>query len=76
MTKFPKSRNPIVGKSEIARRLGVGTSTVDYWRAHSDFPVPASVASVAQGGPGSYPVWMWTDVERWATTRDAKRGAP
>ena len=55
----------VVGKSKIAARLGVSTATVDYWRAKKAFPLPVSIASVAESGPGSYPVWLWTDVVRW-----------
>ena len=59
----------VVGKSKIAERLGVATSTVDYWRAHNGFPQPAAVASVVDSGPGSYPVWLWADVEAWIAER-------
>ena len=59
----------IVGKSKIADRLEVAPNTVDYWRAHNGFPAPVSVASVVESGPGSYPVWLWSDVEKWAANR-------
>ena len=59
----------IVGKLKIADRLGVGRTTIDYWRAHNGFPKPVSVASVVESGPGSYPVWLWSDVQRWVDER-------
>jgi predicted DNA-binding transcriptional regulator AlpA len=59
----------VVGKSKFAQRLGVSASTVDYWRAHKAFPEPVSIASVAETGPGSYPVWLWSDIQRWAGQR-------
>jgi predicted DNA-binding transcriptional regulator AlpA len=59
----------VVGKSKIAKRLGVSTSTVDYWRKHNGFPEPVSTVSVVESGPGSYPVWLWSDVQRWAGQR-------
>ena len=59
----------IVGKSKIADRLGVATSTVDYWRANNGFPEAVSIASVVESGPGSYPVWLWSEVEEWAASR-------
>ncbi len=63
------SQIDIVGKSKIADRLGVATSTVDYWRAHNGFPEPVSVVSVVESGPGSYPVWLWSDVQEWSRNR-------
>ena len=59
----------IVGKAKIADRLGVARNTVDYWRAHSGFPEPVSIASLVESGPGSYPVWLWSDVKAWAAGR-------
>lgn len=59
----------IVGKSEIARRLDVAPTTVDYWRDRNGFPEPVSIASAVKAGPGSYPVWLWADVVAWKETR-------
>lgn len=50
----------LVGASEIAERLGVGTSIVHDWRRrHQDFPQP--IVRLAMGL-----LWAWQDVERWA----------
>jgi hypothetical protein len=51
----------LVGAAEIARRMGVGKSTVvhDWRHRHPDFPEP--VTSLTAGL-----IWAWPDVEKWA----------
>ena len=61
----------IVGKAKIADRLRVARNTVDYWRAHNGFPEPVAIASLVESGPGSYPVWLWSQVEEWHHARFA-----
>lgn len=50
----------LVGVTEIAAKLGVGTSVVHDWRRrHESFPLP--VLRLRMGL-----VWSWAEVERWA----------
>ena len=51
----------LVAAADIARRLGVGKSTVVHdWRyRHPDFPQPVTKV-------GSVLIWAWPDVEAWA----------
>ena len=63
----------LVGAVEIAKRLGVGKSTVvhDYRRRYEDFPAP--VAELSAGF-----VWAWPDVENGASPvdRQSPRAGP
>lgn len=60
----------LVGASEIAKRLNLGTSqAVHNWRhRHADFPEPVLKLDMGL-------VWNWPDVERWAR-RTGRLGPP
>jgi hypothetical protein len=49
----------LVGRAEIAARLGTSVGMVDVWRRrHADFPAP--LVKLASG-----PVWEWLSVVQW-----------
>lgn len=55
----------LVSNKDIAKRLGVTTSTASNWpRRYSDFPAPVAVV-----GDGWTKVWLWDDVLAWATMK-------
>lgn len=59
MASRPNANN-LVGASEIAERLGVGSSVVHDWaRRYRDFPVP--LAKLSMGN-----LWWWPEVQSWA----------
>lgn len=52
----------IVGRKEIADRLGVKPGTVDMWRHRLGNGFPESTFTI-----GGRPAWRWGLVEAWAT---------
>jgi predicted DNA-binding transcriptional regulator AlpA len=52
-------RDELVTGAEAARRLGISRERVRQLAQRDDFPEPV-------GRLGSYTVWRWRDVERWA----------
>lgn len=60
------SHPSIVGRFEIAERLGVQVGTVDKWRQRSgDFPAPSWKI-------GGSPAWEWEPVRAWHAERSAE----
>lgn len=57
---MPPDAYDLVGASEIADRLGKGSSVVHDWaRRHPDFPRP--IVKLSMGN-----IWWWPSVEDWA----------
>ncbi len=54
------SRLDLVGKNEIAERLGVSVPAVQRWR-YADLGFPESDYVIS-----GTPVWRWSRVDRWA----------
>lgn len=61
----------LVGRQEIADRLGAVVSTVDSWRRRygDTFPEPVAVVS-------GTPLWRWTVVSTWARNDRRHPGRP
>jgi len=55
------SRIILVGKSEIADRLGVSVKAVERWMATPDVGFPAPDWRLASG-----PIWKWTTISKWS----------
>ena len=56
----PPDPTNLVGASEIAARLGTGSSVVHDWaRRYPEFPDP--LAKLSMGN-----IWWWPAVEEWA----------
>ncbi|MBT8215822.1 MAG: hypothetical protein HKN74_04745 [Acidimicrobiia bacterium] len=53
------SKPDLVGRAEMAERLGVGVSTIDRWQRRSILPEPD-----LRFGPQD--VWLWDTVREWA----------
>lgn len=52
----------LVGRTEIAERLGVSIKTVDSWRSRPPVvPMPDEALTIS-----GTPVWLWSEIERWA----------
>lgn len=60
----------LVGRQEIAERLGVTVAAVDTWRRRSGaFPAPLIVLS-------STPIWRMAAVTGWASRNRRRAGRP
>lgn len=53
------SKPDLIGRAEMAERLGVGASTIDRWQRRSILPEPDLRF-------GSQDVWLWDTVRDWA----------
>ena len=53
------SKPDLIGRAEMAERLGVGASTIDRWQRRSILPEPDLRF-------GSQDVWLWETVRDWA----------
>lgn len=53
------SKPDLIGRAEMAERLGVGASTIDRWQRRSILPDPDLRL-------GSQDVWLWDTVRDWA----------
>lgn len=58
----------VLGRVDVARRLGVSPKTVDAWRASRGFPEPTWTV-------GDRPAWSWPVVARWLWTAAPNRAA-
>ena len=52
-------REELVTGADVGRRLGISRERVRQLAKREDFPEPV-------GQLGTYVVWRWQDVERWA----------
>ena len=60
----------LVGRQEIAEKLGVTVAAVDTWRRrYATFPEPIAVLS-------STPIWRWSIVSSWARSTPRRPGRP
>jgi hypothetical protein len=60
----------LVGRQEIAERLGITVAAIDTWRRrYPSFPDPLIVLS-------STPIWRWSIVAAWAHATPRRPGRP